>query len=85
MVPSQQEEVLRVLDFEGEQEKHSFNLHGASALVVPEEQVVGIWGPALLIEYLPQIVELAMDVAYDFYWRLQFKENGLVRKNVHTG
>lgn len=39
---SQQDEVLRVLDLEGEEQQDSFNAFGAAVHVVSEEEVVGV-------------------------------------------
>ena len=72
VVTPQQEEVLRILDFEGEQEQNRLNLHWSSALVISEEEVVGFRRPALHVKYFAKVVELSVDVSHNFDRWLQF-------------
>lgn len=55
VITSEKEKILRVFDLEGQQEENGLNLHGPTALVIPEEEVVCLWWPPFHIKYLTQI------------------------------
>ena len=70
----QQDEVLRVLDLEGEQQQDGLHAFGAAVHVVPEEEVVGVLdvsvgrliaGATKGVEETVQLCDLAMDVSED--------------------
>ena len=64
MVAPQYEEVLRVLDFVGEEETYRFERLLATVDVVTKEQVVGFWWETAVLEESEQIVVLAMDITW---------------------
>jgi len=66
VVPAQKKEVLRVFHLKSEQEQYCLDLHWTTSLVVTEEKVVGIWRPALFVEYLSEIHELTVNITYNF-------------------
>ena len=63
MVAPQYEEVLRVLDFVGEEETYRFERLLATVDVVSQEEVVGFWREAAVLEQSKQVVVLAVDIA----------------------
>ena len=64
MVAPQHEEVLRVLDFVGEEETYRLERLLATVDVVSKEQVVGLWRETAVLEESEQIVVLAMDITW---------------------
>lgn len=60
-------------------------MHGASSLIVAEEQVVSFWRPSLHVEYLPEVVELTVDVTNNLNGRLELEEYRLISKDVLRG
>ena len=64
VVAPQYEEVLRVLDFVGEEETYRFERLLATVDVVTKEQVVGFWWETAVLEESEQIVVLAMDITW---------------------
>ena len=64
VVAPQHEEVLRVLDFVGEQETDSLQGLLAAVDVISKEQVVGFWWETAVLEESEQIVVLAMDITW---------------------
>ena len=63
MVAAEQEEVLGVLDLVGEQQADRLERLLAAVHVVAEEQVVGLWREAAVLEEPQQICVLAVDVS----------------------
>ena len=63
MVAPQHEEVLRVLDFVGEQETDSLQGLLAAVDVISKEQVVGFWWETTVFEEPKKVIVLAMDIA----------------------
>lgn len=63
MVAAEQEEVLGVLDLVGEQQADRLERLLAAVHVVAEEQVVGLWREAAVLEQPQQVCVLAVDVA----------------------
>ncbi len=64
VVTSQQEEVLRVLDFVAKEETDCFNGLLSTIDVVSQEEVIGLWGEATILEDAKQVVVLSMDITY---------------------
>lgn len=62
VVAPQNEEVLWVLDFVGEQETDGLQGLLATVDVVSEEEVVGFWREAAVLKESEQVVVLAMDI-----------------------
>ena len=63
VVPPQHEEVLRVLDFVCEKKTYGFPGLFTAIDVVSQEQVVGFWREAAVLEQSEQVVVLAVDIA----------------------
>lgn len=84
MVSTQQEEIFRIFHLECKQQQYCFNLHRAPSLIITQEKVICIWRPSFFIKNFSQIVKLPVDVTNNLHWRLKFKENWLVRKNIHA-
>ena len=84
VVSSQQEEILWVLDFVGEQQTYHFYLLSASVDVVSEKEVIGFRRKASVVEESEQVLELTVDVSTDFYRSFQFQENRLfLHDSIH--
>lgn len=62
MVPAEDEEVLRVLDFVGQQQANCFQRLLSTVHVVSKEQVVGFRREASVLKEPQQIIVLAVDV-----------------------
>lgn len=65
VVPTEQEEVLGVLDLIGQQQADGLQRLLAPVHVVPEKQVVALWREAAVLEQPQKVVVLAMNVACD--------------------
>lgn len=64
MVATEQEEILRVLYFIGQQEANCLEGLLATIDVVAEEQVVGIGRETTILEKSQKIIVLTMDITY---------------------
>ena len=64
VVATQQEEVLRVLDLVRQQEADGLKALLAAVDVVAEEEIIGLWREAAVLEEAQQIKVLAVQVAY---------------------
>lgn len=62
MVASQQEEILRVLNFVGQQEADGLQGLLAPVHVVPQKQVVGFRRETSVLEEPQEVIVLAVDV-----------------------
>lgn len=65
MVPTEQEEVLWVLDLIGQQQADGLQRLLAPVHVVAQEQVVALWREAAILEQPQKVIVLAMDVTWD--------------------
>lgn len=65
MVAAQDEKVLGILDLVGEEQADGLQRLLATIDVVTEEEVVGLWWEAAVLEQAQQIVVLSVDVAAD--------------------
>lgn len=65
MVPTEQKEVLRVLDLIGQQQTDGLQRLLAPVNVVPQEEVVALWREAAILEQPQKVIVLAMDVTCD--------------------
>lgn len=65
VVPTEQEEVLRVLDLIGQQQADGLQRLLAPVHVVPQEQVVALWREAAVLEQPQKVIVLAVDVTWD--------------------
>lgn len=65
MVPTEQEEVLGVLDLIGQQQADGLQRLLAAVYIVPQEEVVALWREAPVFEQPQKVVVLAMDVTCD--------------------
>lgn len=65
MVPTEQEEVLWVLDFIGQQQADGLQRLLAPVHIVPQEEVVALWRKAAVLEQPQKVVVLAVDVTCD--------------------
>ncbi len=62
VVPSEQEEVFRVLDLVGEEEADGLQRLLPAVHVVPQEKVVGLWREATVLKQPQEVRVLAVDV-----------------------
>ena len=62
MIPSQQEKVLRVLNFIREQQTDCFQRLFSTIDVIAQEKVVTFRGKAAVLEQAQQVIVLAVDV-----------------------
>ena len=62
MVAAQQEEILRIFDFVGEQETDGLERLLATIHIIAKEQVVRLWREATVLEQSQQVVILAVDI-----------------------
>lgn len=65
MVPTEQEEVLRVLDLIGQQQTDGLQRLLASVHIVPQKEVVAFRREAAILEQPQKVIVLAMDVTCD--------------------
>lgn len=63
MVASQEEKVLRVLNFVGKQQADRLQALLSSVHVVAQEQVIRVWREVAVLKQPQQVVILSMDVA----------------------
>lgn len=63
VIPPQQEKILWVLDLVGQQETDRFEALLPPVDVVAQEEVIGFWGEAPVLEKPQQVVILPVDVA----------------------
>jgi len=82
VVAPQDEEVLRVLDLEREQQADRLERLLAAVHVVAEEQVVGLGREAPVLEEPQQVVVLPVDVAADLDGRLELQQDGLRHEDL---
>ena len=68
MIAPSHEEMLGIADFPGEQRQDHLHWKGSSVDEVPIKQVgVLLWGHAIQVENVQQVVKLAMHIATDRY------------------
>lgn len=65
MVAPEQEEVLRVFDLVRQQQADGLQRLLPSVHIVAQEQVVGLWGEAAILEEPQQVCVLSMDITWD--------------------
>ena len=65
MISAEDEEVLGVFDFVGEQETDGLEGLLATVYIVAQEEVVGFWWKAAILEQPKQVVVLSMNIATD--------------------
>lgn len=82
VVATEEEEVLRVLDLEGEEEADGLKTLLSTIDVVSEEEVVGLRGEASVLKESEKIQVLSVDVTADLDGGLKLKENGLTDKDL---
>lgn len=68
VVAAQQEEVLRIFDFVRQQQADRLQRLFAAVDVVAQEQIVGLWRKAAVLEQTQQVVVLTVDVAWNRMW-----------------
>ena len=64
MVATEQEKVLRVLDFVAQEETNRFDRLLAAVDIVTKEQIVGFGRESAILEYPQQIIVLTMHITY---------------------
>lgn len=64
MIAAQQEEILRIFDFVGEQEADGLQWLLSTIYVISEEQVVRLGREASVLEQSQQVVILAVDITW---------------------
>ena len=62
MVASEQEKVLRILDFVGQQQADRLQRLLSSIDIISKEEVVGLWREAAVLEQTQQVVVLAVNI-----------------------
>lgn len=86
VVPTEQEEVLWVLDLIGQQQADGLQRLLAPVHVVPQEQVVTLWREATVLEQPQKIIVLAVNVTCDpgnqVSTRASLNVNLLPRRNL---
>ncbi|KAH9380234.1 hypothetical protein HPB48_022782 [Haemaphysalis longicornis] len=82
VVASDQEDVLRVLDLQRQEEADGLQGLPASVHVVSEEEAVGLRRDATLLQEPQRVGALAVDVAEDPDRRLQLKQGRLAGEDV---
>ena len=83
VVPTEQEEVLWVLDLIGQQQADGLQRLLAPVHVVPQEQVVTLWREAAVLEQPQKIIVLAVNVTCDP--RNQVSTRGSLNVNPGSG
>lgn len=78
MIAPQQEKVLWVFDFVGQQQADRLQRLFASVHVVAQEQVVGLRGESTVLEQPQQICVLTVDVTANFQGCFKLKKDGLL-------
>ena len=73
MVPSQQEEILGMLDLVGQQQADALNRLFSSINIVAQEEVVGIAWETSIFKEFDKVGELAMDITTDFDGGFEFE------------
>lgn len=71
MVSAQDEEVFWVLDLVGEKQTDGFEGLLAAVDVIAEEEVVGFWWEAAVLEQAQEVVVLSVNVTADLKFRCQ--------------
>lgn len=64
VIAAQNEELIGVAYFEGQQQTDGFYGLFSTVDVVPQEQIVGAWWESTILEQPQQVVVLAVDIAY---------------------
>mmetsp|Transcript_17525 Transcript_17525/g.54741 ORF Transcript_17525/g.54741 Transcript_17525/m.54741 type:complete len:529 (-) Transcript_17525:13-1599(-) len=82
VVPAEDEEVLGVLNFEGQQEAYRLERLLPAVDVVPEEEVVRLGREPPVLEQPQQVVVLPVNVPADLYRRLQLQQNRLRHEHL---
>jgi hypothetical protein len=62
VVPTEQEEILRILDLIGQQQADSLQRLLAPVHVVTQEKVVALWRETAILEQPQKVIVLAVDV-----------------------
>lgn len=73
VVASQQEEVLRILDFVGEQQTDRFQRLLSSVHVVAQEQIIRVRWEVAVLKQAQQVIILPMDIT----WKERQREGGV--------
>lgn len=81
VVPSQQEEVLRVFDLVTEKEENSFEALLATVDIIAKEKIIGGGRETTHFEQPNEVRVLAMNVANNLDGRRELDEGGLAEKD----
>ena len=82
VVAAQQEEVLRELDLEAQQQQHALHRLLPAVDVVAQEEVVGLRREAAKLEHAQQVGVLAVDVAADVDRRVELQQRRLLHEHL---
>lgn len=82
MVPPEQEEILRIFDFVGEQQTDCLQRLFTAINVVAQEQVVRFGREATVFEEPKKVRVLAVDVAANLKRRLQLQQDWLLQEDL---
>lgn len=78
MVASKQENVFRILNFQGHQQGDDLNAKKSSINVVSKKQKLSLIWESVLLENVKQIEKLTVDVAHDDQRRADSKDIGFI-------
>lgn len=84
MVTSEQEEVFRVLDLEGEEQTESLDGVLSAVNIVSQEEIVSFRRHATKFKQFQKVMELSVQVTTNLDRSFQFKEHGLVHENFSS-
>jgi len=84
VVPSKDEKILRVLDLVRHEQADCFQRLLPPIDVISQKYVVRLRGKPTVLKETEQVIVLAVDIAHDFDWRLEFEEHGLPDKEIAT-
>jgi hypothetical protein len=74
MVASEHIDGLRVVEFEGVEQKHNFTGEGPSVHIVTQEKISGLGWMTTHIKHFDEVVILSMDITYHCHWIKQIQQ-----------
>lgn len=79
MVPSQNEEILRILDLVCKEQAYCLQALIPDIYVVAQEEVIGFRRESAIFKYAEEVLVLAMDTAADLYGSVYVNQ-----KRIHS-
>lgn len=74
MVPSEDEEIVRVLDFEREHQAKDFDVLPPLIDIVAQKKIIALGWKTPMLKKSQQVVKLTMDISTDTNGRFEFDE-----------